>query len=327
MPKSSDRLVSVVIEWENAKLSDLARAERMLAELGRQMAEAARRRNLSAELLVLYDSDAVDPSVPRTAIEARLDAAAWPGSIQLVPAPGQRYYEQKNKGASLASGEIVVFLDSDVVPDAGWLEGLLAALDDPAVGIVGGETYHATDTLHDKLFAAFWTFPTRRPSRGLYRYKHFYANNLAVRRALILAHPFPDAPAYRGQCAALAKSLMRKDIAIFRQGASTVSHPPPEGVRTFFVRALCQGHDSIYWKSQRPLGAFLNASPLGSLLRFVRQIWEVLVRVATRARTVGLGPLGILAAIGLGFAYYVCKLAGELVAFFAPGVIRRNLSV
>src|SRR5262245_26290289 len=109
MPRSSARLVSIVIEWENARLSDLGRAERMLAELGTQMAEVAHRRNLSAELLVLYDSDAVDPCVPRTALEARLDAAAWPGSIQLVPAPGQHYYEQKNKGAGLASGEIVVF--------------------------------------------------------------------------------------------------------------------------------------------------------------------------------------------------------------------------
>jgi hypothetical protein len=323
MPK----LVSVVIEWENAKLSDLGRAERMLAQLGRQMAEAAGRRGIAAELIVLYDSDAIDPAVPCTAIEAQIDRAAWPGPIQVVPAPGQRYYEQKNKGAKLASGETVVFLDSDVVPDEGWLEGLLAALDDPNVGIVGGETYHATDTLHDQLFAAFWTFPTRRPSRGVYRYKHFYANNLAVRRELFLAHPFPDAPAYRGQCAALARSLMRQGIAIYRQGASTVSHPPPEGVRTFFVRALCQGYDAVYWKGQRRYGALLHANPVGSLLRFIRQLSEVVVRVATRARAVGLGPLGILAAIGMGFAFYTSKLIGEVVAFFAPSVIRNNLSV
>ncbi|MFZ1102771.1 MAG: glycosyltransferase family 2 protein [Hyphomicrobiaceae bacterium] len=323
MPK----LVSVVIEWENAKLSDLDRAERMLAQLGTQMAEEARKRDLSAELIVLYDSDAIDPAVPSTAIETQIDRAAWPGPIKLVPAPGQRYYEQKNKGAKLASGEVVIFLDSDVVPDEGWLEGLLAALDDPEIGIVGGETYHTTDTLHDKLFAAFWTFPTRRPSRGLCRYKNFYANNFAVRRELFLAHPFPDAPAYRGQCAALAKSLMRQGTAIYRQGTSRVSHPPPEGARTFVVRALCLGYDSVYWRGQRRFGPVLDANPIGSLLRFVRQLWEVLVRVATRARTIGLGPLGILAAIGMGFAFYALTLAGEVVAFFAPGVIRNNLSV
>jgi hypothetical protein len=327
MPRSRPKAVSVVIEWENAKLSDLGRAERMLAQLGTQMAEVAGKRGLSAELIVLYDSDAIDPAVPSTAIETQIDRAAWPGPIELVPAPGQRYYDQKNKGAALASGEIVIFLDSDVVPDAGWLEGLLAALDDPEVGIVGGETYHATDTLHDKLFAAFWTFPTRRPSRGLYRCKNFYANNFAVRRELFLAHPFPGAPAYRGQCADLARSLMRQGIAIHRQGASRVSHPPPEGARHFVVRALCQGHDTVFWKRQRPFGPLFDANPIGSLVRFVRQLWEVLVRVATRARTVGLGPLGIVAAIGMGFAFYALKLAGEVVAFFAPGVIRDKLSV
>ena len=86
MSSPTPKPVSIVIEWENAKLSDLERAERMLAQLGRQMAEAARRRNLVAELLVLYDSDAVDPAVPRTAIERQIDAAAWPGTVQLVQA-------------------------------------------------------------------------------------------------------------------------------------------------------------------------------------------------------------------------------------------------
>jgi hypothetical protein len=291
------------------------------------MAEVAHQRDLQAELLVLYDSDAVNPAVPSAAVAAHLDAAAWPGTIRVVPAPGQRYYEQKNKGARLASGEVLVFLDSDVIPEEGWLEGLLAALDDPQVAVVGGETYHATDTFYDKLFAAFWTFPTRRPSRGVHRYRNFYANNLAVRREVFLAYPYPDAPAYRGQCSALAKTMRSQGIPIHRQGASRVSHPPPEGGWTFVVRALCQGYDAVYWKRRRRFGLLLGANPVASLWRLFRQWAEVLVRVATRARAVRLGPLGILAAVALGFAYYACKFAGEVVAFFAPGLIRNNLSV
>jgi glycosyl transferase family 2 len=321
------KLVSVIIEWENAKLSDLDRAERMLARLGTQMADAARKRDLKAELLVLYDSDAIDPAVPRAAIASQIDAAAWPGTIALVPAPGKRYYEQKNAGAELALGEIVVFLDSDVVPDEGWLDGLLGALDDPNVDFVGGEAYHATDTLHDRLFAAFWGFPLKQPACGVYRRQHFYANNLAVRRKVFLANPFPDAAAYRGQCAQLAKSMSGKGITVYRQGASAVSHPPPRGARTFVVRALCQGHDTIYWKSRRRFGGLLHANPAASLLRWLRALWRVLAKVATRARAVGLGPLGTVVAVGMGFAYYSCKLGGEMIAFFAPGVIRRNLSV
>jgi hypothetical protein len=320
-------LVSVIIEWENAKLSDLDRAERMLARLGAQMAEAARKRGVRAELLVLYDSDEIDPAVPRTAVVSHIGGSAWPGTIDLVPAPGKRYYEQKNAGARMANGEVLVFLDSDVVPDDGWLEGMLAALDDPSVDFVGGEAYHATDTLHDRLFAAFWAFPPKRPSRGVYPRQSFYANNLAVRREVFLANPFPDATAYRGQCAELAKALRRKGIAIYRQGASAVSHPPPRGARTFVVRALCQGHDTIYWKSRRRFGALLHANPAASTLRWLRALWDVLLKVAMRARAVGLGPLGALAAVGMGFAYYSCKLTGEVVAFFAPGAIRKNLAV
>jgi hypothetical protein len=319
--------VSVIVEWENAKLSELERAERMLAQLGAQMAEAARKRDLQAELLVLYDSDAVDADVPRTALSTHIDPAAWPGTIALVPAPGQRYYEQKNKGAQLAKGEIVIFLDSDVVPDEGWLQGLLLAMSDPDVAAVGGETYHATETFYDRLFAAFWVFSTRPPPRGVYPHRYFYANNLAVRRRLFLANPFPDAPAYRGQCAQLAKSLREQGICIYRQGQSRVSHPPPQGALAFATRALCRGHDAVYWKGKLPLAAVLHTNPLTALVRWLRELWQVLVRVATRARTVGLGPLGVLAAIGLGFVYFSLKFVGEVVAFFAPGVIRRNLSM
>jgi hypothetical protein len=321
------KLVSVIIEWENAKLSDLSRAERMLAQLGSQMTVAARKRHLRAELLVLYDANAVDPTVPRTALASQIDAATWPGTIQVVPAPGQRYYEQKNKGARLAAGEILIFLDSDVIPDEGWLDGLLAALDDPNVGIVGGEAFHATETLYDKLFAAFWEFAPRRASRGLYRHKMFYANNVAVRRDLFLANPFPDADAFRGQCSQLAKALRSSGIPIYRQGDSVVSHPPPEGLHTVVVRALCRGHDTVYWRGQRRFGALLRANPLAALARWFRELSHVLVRVATRARTVGLGPLGVVAAVGLGFTYYSCAFVGEVLSLFTPRIIRNNLSV
>jgi hypothetical protein len=319
--------ISVIVEWENAKLSELARAERMLAQLGAQMAAAARERNVRAELIVLYDSNAVDPAVPGAAIAAHIDQATWPGTVSLVPAPGQRYYEQKNKGAQLASGEILVFLDSDVVPDEGWLQGLLSAMSDPDVAIVGGETYLATETLYDRLFAAFWQFAPKRPPRGVYLHTYFYANNFAVRREIFLANPFPDALSYRGQCAQLARSLRGQGIPIYRQGHSNVSHPPPQGAQTFVARALCRGHDAVYWKSRFPHGALLHTNPAAALLRWIRELWQVLVRVATRARAVGLGPLGAVAALGLGFVYYTVKFAGEVIAFFAPEAIRRKFTV
>ncbi|GEL17038.1 mycofactocin biosynthesis glycosyltransferase MftF [Pseudonocardia asaccharolytica] len=42
----------------------------------------------------------------------------------------------RNAGLAAAATDIVAFLDSDVVPQPGWLEPLLAAFADPAVGLV-----------------------------------------------------------------------------------------------------------------------------------------------------------------------------------------------
>ena len=206
-------------------------------------------------------------------------------------ARAQRYYEQKNTGAKLSSGEVLIFLDSDVVPDEGWLEGLLAAMDDPSVGVVGGETYHATDTLHDKLFAAFWTFTTRRESRGIYRYKNFYANNLAVRRDIFLANPYPDAAAYRGQCSELARIAAPPGHRHLSPGRFHRLASAARGRTHVAVRALCQGYDAVYWKGQRRFGMLLNTNPVASLLRLVRQMGQVLVKVTTRAHQWGWGRL------------------------------------
>lgn len=319
------KTVSVIIEWENAKLSELERAEWMLRQLGKQMAEAAKTRGITGELIVLYDSDAIEERVPRTAVESSIHD--WPGTIRIEAAPGQHYYEQKNTGAKLATGDYLVFLDSDVVPEDGWLEGLLKAVENPEVGFVGGETYHATETFYDRLFAAFWTFTPRRQSQGVYKHKNFYANNLAVRRELFLAHTYPDSPAYRGQCSALARQLRGENVPIHRAGDCQVSHPPPVGLGTFFARAICQGYDTVYWKNQRRFGWLFNTNPLASFVRFLRHIMRVITNVVTRARQVGLGPLGALTAIGAGTAFYITKFFGEVVAFFAPDLIRRNLNV
>jgi glycosyltransferase involved in cell wall biosynthesis len=320
--------ISVIVEWENAKLSDLDRARRMLNQLGRQMAALARKREIKAELILLYDGEAVDRAIPKAAVAANIPAVTWPGTIQIANAPGKRYYEQKNVGAKLSTGETIVLLDSDVVPDDGWLEGLIRAMDDPSIQIVGGETYHATETFHDRLFAAFWTFGVRQPSRHVYRYKNFYANNVAMRRALFLSNPFPDAPSNRGQCSALARRLREKNIPIYRQGDSTVSHPPPEGMKTFVARALCQGYDAMYWKRQAGfVRAFFSANPLAALWRFLRNCANVVKKVVTRFRKVGLGMGGAAAALGVGFGFYFFKFVGEVVSFFAPGLIRDNLAI
>lgn len=42
----------------------------------------------------------------------------------------------RNTGLAAAATPLVAFLDSDVVPEPSWLPPLLAAFEDPAVGLV-----------------------------------------------------------------------------------------------------------------------------------------------------------------------------------------------
>lgn len=52
----------------------------------------------------------------------------------------------RNRGAELACGEVVAFLDDDAVPTQDWLNHLARPFDDPRVAAVGGRTIAGDDT-------------------------------------------------------------------------------------------------------------------------------------------------------------------------------------
>ncbi|MEJ2710750.1 MAG: glycosyltransferase family 2 protein [Anaerolineales bacterium] len=52
----------------------------------------------------------------------------------------QGFSRGNNQGAEVAVGEVLVFLNNDIVVTEGWLSGLLSHLEDPQVGMVGPVT-------------------------------------------------------------------------------------------------------------------------------------------------------------------------------------------
>ncbi len=77
---------------------------------------------------VVVDDGSADPA----AIRATAEAA---GARVVRHRESRGPAAARNAGLATASTELVAFLDSDVVPEPGWLDPLLAAFADPAVGL------------------------------------------------------------------------------------------------------------------------------------------------------------------------------------------------
>ena len=314
----------VVIEWDNARLSEMVRGRRMLAELFRQMQETDAAHKGSGSVIVAYDALAIDENnLQRVVLDHAGDA--WAERVGFAPREGARYYELKNFGAKRTDSELLVFLDSDVIPEPGWLRGLLAGFGDPGVDVVCGGTFVSLDSLYGKAFALFWFFPLRRDGQGLRKVRHFFANNVAFRREVFARYPFPELEQSRGQCVALAEMLVEKGVGLFRQDAAWVAHPPPNGIRHFCRRAVTQGHDRL---------ADVQRNGGRSALALRTTYWALadnlrsaLARIRAHFREVGLGRAGAAYAVLLAVIYYSLMAAGEVVTRASPGFVRRFLLV
>lgn len=92
---------------------------------------AALRAELPGLPVVVVDDGSADGGAGTAAAAARHGAEVLRHPARRGPAAA------RNTGLAAVRGPLVAFLDSDVLPEPGWLDELLAELADPAVGWVG----------------------------------------------------------------------------------------------------------------------------------------------------------------------------------------------
>lgn len=165
---------SVIIEWENAKLSGLDRAREMLFSLGGQIKELDPARWQLPELVILYDDQAIAPDLIAGVLNSAMGSAPPLSALKLIPVTGKRYYELKNFGATQTEADFLVFIDSDVIPEPGWLVALLGAFEQPGVDVACGNTYVDAHDLYTRAFALFWFFPLRTSGSDLISTERFF---------------------------------------------------------------------------------------------------------------------------------------------------------
>jgi glycosyltransferase involved in cell wall biosynthesis len=322
--------VSIVVEWENALLSEGDRSVAMLREVRRQAQALVAGSSTAAagqaapplELLLVFDRAAFDDAALAALLDRHLgpedDVLRW----RVLPTRDGGYYRNKDLGARSAAGDIIVFLDSDVIPEPGWLQQILSGLDDPSVQIVAGSAYIDPAGLIGKVFALTWFFPLRSKNGPLRAVNQFFANNLAMRRDLYLQYPFPDLEeTSRGACLVLASELAQANIAVYNNPRARVAHPAPNGIAHISKRALAQGRDRLY--RERHYGSRWSASWPAACVRALRHCGGSAWKVCTNFRAVGLSPLLIPAAIAVAWYYYLLYWAGETLSQLRVPAITR----
>jgi glycosyltransferase involved in cell wall biosynthesis len=322
--------LSIVVEWANADRAGIDRSATMLREVERQIvnltdADPAVARPVEI-LVVQADGTTTAPPVVEALARDQGDATV-PAVVErhVLTAPPTGYYGLKNHGFAHSRGDIVVFIDSDVVPEPGWLAALLAPLADRSTQVVAGHAYIAPGGIYHKAFALFWFFPLRlergaRPSAPV-----LFGNNLAFRRETFARFPFvTDGPTSRGACLDLIARLTGAGVEIHHAYEACVAHPPPNGLAHFAARALAQGRDR--WLRARA-GARAEAGIAASVARAAGHIARSVARIATRRQEVNLSALEAPVAAAVAISYYSLSLVGEMLTRVSPDFMVRRFRI
>ncbi len=231
---------SIVLETENLVNADFQGLVRSLECLAAQDPSPS----LANEVVLIDSGD-----TPTTVLNQLCEQYPWL-KVHAAPA-GIGYYESKMIGAAIATGEIVVYYDSDCLYNSHWLRSILTPFAERRdVHIVAGETTTRGVGVYQTAMALTYIFPQYSGRSQPTPIQQYFLNNVAFRRSLLLKYPIPThLPLYRGNCVIHAHQLMAIGETIWQQPLARALHAPPSGLHHFFWRFLLIGHD-YYWQKK-----------------------------------------------------------------------------
>lgn len=315
--------ISIIIEWENVKLSEMDRCREMLRAMAKQIPEyfdkqpgvSASDPVPAAEILILYDAGAFDGGFIEDIVANEFPKTTRHCHWRIIAAGSEGYYGLKNIGSRQAQGEVLVFIDSDLIPEEKWLENMLSPMKDPAVKVVAGHAYVTPDDMLSRTFALTWFFPLRAKEAKMSPAKGFFANSVAFQRDVFLAHPYEVIPgASRGACRLLAKKLAAEGVQILSNTGAQASHPPPNGLKHFLMRAVVQGRDDLLMNQTEQRAG--KGSIFHSIARIGKWQLKALRRILLQHNSVGMPfyqvPFALFIASVYGFLFFMGDIATRL---------------
>jgi glycosyltransferase involved in cell wall biosynthesis len=231
---------SIVLETENLANADFNGLVKSIESLARQDLPPT----CANEVLLIESGD-----TPVELLDRLCQQYPWV-KVHDAP-PGTGYYASKMLGATLATGEIIVYYDSDCIYEPTWLRAMLTSFSHAsAPQIIAGETTTRGVGPYETAMALTYIFPQYSGQKSLIPSSQYFLNNVAFRRSFLLANPIPtDLPLYRGNCVIHAQELCEQGHTIWQQPQARAAHASPNGVSHFFWRFLLIGYD-YYWQKR-----------------------------------------------------------------------------
>jgi glycosyltransferase involved in cell wall biosynthesis len=304
--------VSIVVEWENALQAADERPRLMLRALSHQISSKALQVT-SSEIVVVFDPKVVNQLEITKYVQNALGSPVQPTSLRFLAAPGSEYYAMKNLGARNSVGDVIVFIDSDVVPEPNWLERILSAFDGSERTVVASAPYIECSDILSRTLALVWFFRLRTRSQDIVLAKDWKANSIALRREIALQFPFPEVNgSSRGGETLLRNNFEKVGVKVWLHEGARLGHPAPDGLIATTVRAIAYGRDIQF--SGRHRGAH-------RAFWLFRQGNERLLRYR---HEVGIPAWQFPVALAINLYWHGFVLIGTILAKLLPHQMRRR---
>jgi rhamnosyltransferase len=264
--------------------------------------------------VVLVDSGSTDETLEI--------AKRFPARIVQIPPENFHHAQTRNFAASLADGEILVFLVADATPVSdSWLSSLTANFEDPKVGAAYGRQFPKPGSSLEREDALGTLYgehrivkdPAHRNGLG-YRFYHFSNVNAAIRRSVWEAVRFPeDLKVFEDM--GIAKRILDKGWKIVYEPESPVFHSHAHTTVGLFKRYFDLGY------TLKTLNIWDTPGTKKSMLMDVSKL------LTNKVKRVGDNETGRLA--GEGVSQDVAKSVGLFLGLnqrYLPNALKRRLS-
>jgi glycosyltransferase involved in cell wall biosynthesis len=229
---------SIVFETENLSSVELENIYQSLDSLANQAIPPEQ----ANEFLIIDSGDA-----PAEVLEHLCSLYPW---ITVQQASDVGYHEAKMMGATLVTGDIVIFCDSDCVYKPNWLRDVLTLFSQSLdINIVAGETSTPVRNSYELAVAMHYFFPRFSGQNDPYKTSHYFLNGVGFRRNFLLENPLPtNLPTYRGNCQIHIYNLCHlKGHSIWKHPKAQAIHEPPT-ISFISWRYLLMGRDRVLKK-------------------------------------------------------------------------------